>query len=99
MFFSVFTTVEREVKDLLCSGTFQRLHFWDKNGHAKFVGFRFYSAIWRSESRISSRCLEVISVSLIYSLTYSRKKELFSILTFPGFEPPEWPVRSEETLS
>ena len=53
-----------------------KLHLWDKIGHAKSVGFRFYSAIWRGESRISSRCLEITSISLIYSLTYSRKKEL-----------------------
>ena len=51
-----------------------KLHLWDKIGHAKSVGFRFYSAIWRGESRISSRCLEITSISLIYS--YSRKKEL-----------------------
>jgi len=50
--------------------------FFDKIGHAKSVGFRFYSAIWRSESRISSRYLEITSISLIYSLTFSRKKEI-----------------------
>ena len=53
-----------------------KLPFFDKIGHAKSVGFRFYSAIWRSESRISSRYLEITSISLIYSLTFSRKKEL-----------------------
>ena len=53
------------------------LFFWEKIGHAKSVGFWFYSAIWRSESRISSR-LQVTSISLIYSLTYSAS---------PGFEP------------
>ena len=53
-----------------------KLTFFDKIGHAKSVGFRFYSAIWRSESRISSRYLEITSISLIYSLTFSRKKEL-----------------------
>ena len=53
-----------------------KLQFFDKIGHAKSVGFRFYSAIWRSESRISSRYLEITSISLIYSLTFSRKKEL-----------------------
>ena len=50
--------------------------FWDMIVHAKSVGFRFYSAIWQSESRISSRYLEITSISLIYSLTFSRKKEL-----------------------
>ena len=53
-----------------------KLTFFDKIGHVKPVGFRFYSAIWRSESRISSRYLEITSISLIYSLTFSRKKEL-----------------------
>ena len=53
-----------------------KLPFFNKIGQAKSVGFRFYSAIWRSESRISSRYLEITSISLIYSLTFSRKKEL-----------------------
>ena len=64
------------VKDSRRSGMYQSWHFGDKIGHANSVGFRFYSAIWRTESRISSRCLEITSISLIYSLTYSRKKEL-----------------------
>ena len=53
-----------------------KLLFFDKIGQAKSGGFRFYSAIWRSESRISSRYLEITSSSLIYSLTFSRKEEL-----------------------
>ena len=53
-----------------------KLQFFDKIGLVKSVGFRFYSAIWRSESRIGSRYLEITSISLIYSLTFSRKKEL-----------------------
>jgi len=53
-----------------------KLPFLDKIGHAKFVGFQFYSAIWQSESRIGLRYLEITSISLIYSLTFSRKKEL-----------------------
>ena len=53
-----------------------KLKFWDKIGHARSVGFWFYSAIWRSESRISSRYLEITLISLLHSLTYSRKKEL-----------------------
>ena len=53
-----------------------KLTFFDKIGHAKSVGFRFYSAIWRSESRISSRYFEITSISLIYSLFFSRNKEL-----------------------
>ena len=52
-----------------------KLPFFDKIGQAKSVGFRFYSAIWRSESRISSRYLEITSISLIYSLNFLRKKE------------------------
>ena len=51
-----------------------KLPFFDKIGHAKSVGFRFYSAIWRSESRISTIYLEITSISLIYS--FSRKKQL-----------------------
>ena len=53
-----------------------KLQCFAKIGHAKSVGFQIYSAIWRSESRISSRYLEITSISLIYSLTFSRKKEL-----------------------
>ena len=71
-----------------------KLQFFDKIGQAKSVGFRFYSAIWRSESRISSRYLEITSISLIYSLPFSRKKIniiiiiiIIIILAFPGFEP------------
>ena len=52
-----------------------KVDFLGKIGHAKSVGFRFYSVIWRSESRITSKYLEITSISLIYSLTYSRKKE------------------------
>ena len=53
-----------------------KLQFFDKIGHAKSVDFRLYSALWRSESRISSRYMEITSISLIYSLTFSRKKDL-----------------------
>ena len=53
-----------------------KLQFFDKIGQAESVGFRLYSAIWRSESRLSSRYLEITSISLIYSLTDSRNKEL-----------------------
>ena len=71
-----FTSTEREVKDSRRSGMSQSSYFWYRIGHAESVGFRFYSAIWRSESRISWRYLEITSISLIYSLTFSRKKEL-----------------------
>ena len=76
-----------------------KLSFLDKTGHLKSVGFRFYSSLWRSESRISSRYLEITSISLIYSLTFFRKKELY--FGFPGVwtDSPMWPVRSEQTLS
>ena len=54
-----------------------KLLFWgDRIGHAKSVGFRFCSAVSRSENGISSRYLEITSISLIYSLIYSRNKEL-----------------------
>ena len=57
-----------------------KLLFGDKIGHAKSVGFRFYSAVWRSESRLSLRYLEITLTSLIYSLTYSMRKEyLFGV--------------------
>ena len=62
--------------------------------HQLPLGLRGCSAIWRSESRISSRYLEITSISLIYSLTFSRKKELLFWLS-RGL----WPIRSEETLS
>ena len=74
-----------------------KLPFFDKIGQAKSVGFRLYSAIWWSESRISSRYLEITLISLIYSLTFSRKKELLSWLS-RGLNRLTC-VRSEETLS
>ena len=37
------TSAERKVKDSRGSGMYQSRPFWDKIGHAKFVGFRF---IW-----------------------------------------------------
>ena len=51
-----------------------KLLFGDKIGHAKSVGFQFYSAVQRSESRLSLRYVEITSISLIYSLTYSMRK-------------------------
>ena len=62
------TSAERKVKDSRGSGMYQSRPFWDKIGHAKFVGFRFF---WLFDEVITS-----ISISLIYSLTYSRKKKL-----------------------
>jgi len=64
----IITSAESEVKD-------SRVDIFGTR-HAKSVGFRFYSAIWRSESRIISRYLEITSIAMIYSLTYFRKKEL-----------------------
>ena len=46
----VITLAERKVKDSRCSGKVPKLLFGDKIGHAKSVGFRFYSAVQRSES-------------------------------------------------
>ena len=77
-----FTSAEREVKDLRRSEVYPSWQFWDKIGHAKSVGFGFYSAIWRSESRISSRNLEITSISLIYSSTFSTRKELLFWLSW-----------------
>ena len=62
-----------------------KLTFFDKIGPAKSVGFRFYSAIWRSESRISSRYPEITSISLIYSNLFEEERMI--MLAFPGFEP------------
>ena len=89
--------LRRSAKYLRRSGMYQSWIFFSKIGHAKFVGFRFSSGIWRSESRISSRYLEITPISLIYSVTYSRKKGL----ACPGLEPTHLcdPFRSEETLS
>ena len=80
----IITSTEREVKDSRLSVMYQSWYFQDKIGHAKSVGFRFYSAIWQSESRISSRCLEITSISLIYSLTllfWLLQKNVLSLLS------------------
>ena len=42
---SFITLAEREVKDSRLSGMSQSCFFWDKIGHTKSVGFRFYSAV------------------------------------------------------
>ena len=76
-----------------------KFDFFGKIGHTKSVGFRFYSGIWRSESRISSRYVEITSISLIYSLTYSSKKELLFRLPGAWTDSPVRPFISEETLS
>ena len=81
----IITSAEREVKDLRRSGMYQSCIFFDKIGLAKSVGFRFYSAIWRRESRISSRYLEITSISLIYSFKFFEEERII-ILAFPGFE-------------
>ena len=75
------TLVEREVKHSRRSGMSQSCFVWDEIGHAKFVGIRLYSAIWRSERRISSRFLEISSISL------SLEEERSIFLACPGFEP------------
>ena len=41
----IFTSAEREVKVLATLRNVSKLQFFDKIGHAKSVGFRFYSAI------------------------------------------------------
>ena len=51
-----------------------KLTFLGQDVARKVCRFSVFSAIWRSE--ISSRYREITSISLIYSLTYSRKKEL-----------------------
>ena len=83
---NIFTSAEREVKDSRRSGiSVSKLTFFDKIRHAKSVDFRFYSAIWRSESRISSRYPEITSISLIYSNLFEEERMI--MLAFPGFEP------------
>ena len=73
-----------------------KLLFGDKIGHAKSVGFWFYSAVWLSESRLSLKYLEVTSTSLIYSLTYSMRKEYLFGLPGVWTESREvvglWPI-------
>ena len=59
-----------------------KLPFFAKIGHAKWVGCRFYSGIWRSESRISPRYLEITSISWIYSWSFWKKKELLFWLSW-----------------
>ena len=59
-YLNIFTSAEHEVKDSRRSGiSVSKLTFFDKIRHAKSVDFRLYSAIWRSESRISSRYPEI----------------------------------------
>ena len=71
--------MERKVKDSRRSGMYQSWPFLARLG-VQSLGFLLYSGIWRSESLISSRCLENTSIYLIYSLTYSRKKGLLFCL-------------------
>ena len=80
--FRLFTSAKGEVKDSRRSGMYQSWHFWDKIGHAKSLGVCFYSAVWRSESRISSRYLEITSISLIIIV-----EGRIIVLAFPEFEP------------
>ena len=67
-----------------------KLTFFDKIGHAKSVGFRFYSATWRSESRISSRSVSrslrfLWFIFIIFIYFFEEERNI--ILAFPGFEP------------
>ena len=55
-----------------------KLLFLDEIGHAKFVGIRLYSAILRNERRISSRYLEISSISLLL------EEERIFVLACPG---------------
>ena len=55
-----------------------KLLFLDEIGHAKFVGIRLYSAILRNERRISSRYLEISSISLLL------EEERIIVLACPG---------------
>ena len=66
------TSAEREVRDSGRSGIDLFWQDWAREVRRIF-GF---SGFLRSESRISSRYLEITSTSLIYSLTYSSEKEL-----------------------
>ena len=75
----IITYVEREVKDSRSSGMSQSCFFCDKIGHAKSVGLRPESAIWLSESRITSGYLEITSSSLIYYLIYSSVRTGFRV--------------------
>ena len=60
-----------------------KLQVFDKIGQAKSAGFRLYAAIWRSESRLSSR-----SLRFLFTLFFNFfEEERITILAFPGFEP------------
>ena len=74
------TSAEREVKGSRRSGMSQSCFFVDKTGHAKSVGFRFSSTIWRNKSRINSRYLEVTKIFNLF------EEEKIIILAYPGFE-------------
>ena len=58
----------------------QSCFFVHKIGHVKSVGFRIYSAIWRTKSRINSRYLEITSIFNLF------EEESIIILAYPGFE-------------
>ena len=75
LLYFIITWAVRQVKDSQRSGKFQSGFFGDKLGHAKSIGFRFESSFQRSESRTSSRYLEITSSSLTYSFTYSRNSK------------------------
>ena len=69
----LFTSAEREVKDSRRSVDF----FWQDWARkvCRFSVLFGYLTKWKP-NYFSSRYLEISSISLIYSLTYSRKKEL-----------------------
>ena len=86
----IITSAELEVlKHSRRSEMSQSFFLWDEIGYTKFVGIRLYSAIWRSERRISSRCLEISSISLL------SEEEMTIFLASPGLV---WPIRSDEAL-
>ena len=60
----------------VCSRKSQSCFFWDKIGQAMSVKFQFKSAIWRSETGISSRYLEITCTTKTDILTFLKNKRL-----------------------
>ena len=77
----IITSAERQVSHSRRSGMSQICFFGGEIGHGKFEGIRLYSAIWRSERLVSSRYLEISSISLLL------EEERKIVLACPGFEP------------
>ena len=71
----IITSAEREGQDSRRSGMYHSYNFLPRLGMQSLYVFGFIR-LFDEVSRIRPRYLEITSISLIYSLTFSRKKEL-----------------------